>query len=77
MYQQVTDGQFNITVSENHVYTLSTTTGQMHGDYPDVPASRMFPIPYSDDFESTCIHLVILTRTYSVSFISPVVTCTR
>ncbi len=49
---QVTGGQFNLTLDVDHVYTLSTSTGQTHGDYPDVPVSQIFPVPYSDDFES-------------------------
>jgi len=42
----------------DHVYTLSTRTGQ-HGHYPDVPNSQIFPVPYSDNFESVYIFCVI------------------
>ena len=44
-------GLFTITLEPNAVYSISTTTGQQHGAYADIPASKPFPIPYSDDFE--------------------------
>ena len=42
---------FTITLDPCAVYSVSTTTGQQHGAYADIPASKPFPIPYSDDFE--------------------------
>ncbi|MBQ7494672.1 MAG: galactosylceramidase [Bacteroidaceae bacterium] len=44
-------GSFTITLEPGAVYSISTTTGQQHGAYADIPASVPFPIPYSDDFE--------------------------
>ena len=44
-------GSFSITLDPGAVYSISTTTGQQHGAYADIPASKPFPIPYSDDFE--------------------------
>ena len=44
-------GSFVITLEPNAVYSVSTTTGQQHGAYANIPASKPFPIPYSDDFE--------------------------
>ncbi len=68
---QVTGGQFNLTLDVDHVYTLSTSTGQTHGDYPDVPDSQIFPVPYSDDFESEyiCICVCLIPKlSYLQSF---------
>ena len=44
-------GSFSITLKPDAVYSLSTTTGQQKGVFPDIPASKPFPIPYEDDFE--------------------------
>ena len=44
-------GSFSITLKPDAVYSLSTTTGQQKGAFPDIPASKPFPIPYEDDFE--------------------------
>lgn len=44
-------GTFSIKLQPNTVYSLSTTTGQQKGSFADVPASRPFPLPYSDDFD--------------------------
>ena len=42
---------FTITLEPNAVYSISTTTGQQHGSFADIPSSKPFPIPYNDDFE--------------------------
>ncbi len=44
-------GRFTITLEPNTVYSLSTMTGQQKGSFPDIPASKPFPIPYEDNFE--------------------------
>ena len=53
-FTQQTDlkgGSFSITLQPDAVYSLSTTRGQQHGAFADIPASQPFPIPYEDDFE--------------------------
>ena len=42
---------FSITLKPDAVYSLSTVTGQQKGTFADIPASKLFPIPYEDDFE--------------------------
>lgn len=44
-------GSFIITLKPDAVYSLSTTTGQQHGTFANIPSSKPFPIPYGDDFE--------------------------
>ena len=44
-------GSFSITLKPDAVYSLSTTTGQQHGTFANIPASKPFPIPYGDDFD--------------------------
>jgi galactosylceramidase len=44
-------GSFSITLKPDAVYSLSTTTGQQHGTFANIPSSKPFPIPYGDDFE--------------------------
>ena len=44
-------GSFTITLKPDAVYSLSTTTGQQRGSFDGIPASKPFPIPYSDDFD--------------------------
>lgn len=44
-------GRFSITLQPNTVYSLSTTRGQQKGKFADVPASKPFPMPYSDGFD--------------------------
>lgn len=41
-----------LTLQPGCVYSFSTTTGQQHGEFADIPPRQSFPIPYSDDFES-------------------------
>ena len=45
-------GSFTITLEPNAVYSLSTTTGQQKGVFADIPASRSFPLPYEDNFDT-------------------------
>jgi galactosylceramidase len=44
-------GSFSITLKPDAVYSFSTTTGQQHGTFANIPSSKPFPIPYGDDFE--------------------------
>lgn len=44
-------GSFIITLKPDAVYSFSTTTGQQHGTFVNIPDSKPFPIPYGDDFE--------------------------
>jgi hypothetical protein len=47
-------GAFTFTFEPDSLYSLTTTTGQAKGTAQPSPA-RPFPIPYSDDFESTAL----------------------
>lgn len=44
-------GRFSITLKPDAVYSISTTTGQQKGSFANIPASKPFPIPYTEDFE--------------------------
>lgn len=44
------DGEIEIELAPESVYSLSTTTGQHKGGFGDVPASAPFPFPYRDTF---------------------------
>ena len=46
------DGGFTLTLDPGSVYSLSTTRGQQKGSFTDIPAARIFPFPYKEDFES-------------------------
>jgi hypothetical protein len=46
------NGAFTYTFEPESIYSLTTTTGQGKGD-AQPPAQKPFPMPYSDDFEST------------------------
>jgi hypothetical protein len=48
----VKDDAFAYTFEPDSLYTLTTTTGQSKGTAMP-PASKPFPLPYADDFEST------------------------
>jgi hypothetical protein len=48
----VKDDAFAYTFEPDSLYTLTTTTGQSKGTVMP-PASKPFPLPYADDFEST------------------------
>jgi galactosylceramidase len=45
------DGTLTITLEPGAIYSISTTTGQQKGVYPDVPADKPFPFPYFDNFD--------------------------
>ena len=45
-------GTFTITLDPMSIYTLSTTTGQQKGAFPDIPPAKPFPFPYYDNFEN-------------------------
>ncbi len=44
-------GTFTLELEPQAVYSISTTTGQQKGAFPDVPAARAFPFPYYETFE--------------------------
>lgn len=46
------NGEVTYTLDPDSLYTFTTTTGQGKGN-AEPPADRPFPLPYSDDFEST------------------------
>lgn len=45
------NGSFSLKVDGNAIYSISTTTGQQKGSFPNIPASAKFPLPYFDDFD--------------------------
>lgn len=45
-------GRFTVTLEPNTVYSLSTTSGQQKGAFANVPASKPFPLPYEENFDS-------------------------
>jgi len=45
------NGAFTITLDPASLYSLSTTTGQQKGSFPDVPAAKPFPFPYLETFD--------------------------
>eukprot|EP00118_Oscarella_pearsei_P013831 m.114461 g.114461 ORF g.114461 m.114461 type:complete len:801 (+) comp37503_c0_seq6:569-2971(+) len=49
---EVNNGQFSLELDVDSIWTLSTTSGQMKGNYDNVPAPAPFPLPYSDNFDS-------------------------
>jgi Glycosyl hydrolase family 59/Glycosyl hydrolase family 59 central domain/Domain of Unknown Function (DUF1080) len=51
---QPVDGVFHYTVDPDSLYTFTTTIGQGRGSAVPPPA-KPFPLPYSDDFETTRI----------------------
>ncbi len=46
------NGTFTLTLQPDAIYSLSTTTGQQKGAFPDVPPQQPFPLPYRDNFSS-------------------------
>ena len=46
------NGTFDITLEPQSIYSISTTTGQQKGSFSDIPASKPFPFPYNESFES-------------------------
>jgi hypothetical protein len=51
----IVDGKLAILVETDAIYTLSTirTASKAGGSPPTIPPSAPFPLPYSDDFETT------------------------
>jgi hypothetical protein len=47
-------GEFQFTFDPDSLYSLTTTTGQAKGT-TQPPAQSAFPLPYTDDFESTAV----------------------
>jgi galactosylceramidase len=45
------NGSFTIALQPDSVYSISTTTGQQKGSFPDVPAAKDFPFPYYETFD--------------------------
>ena len=45
------DGSFTLALEPEAVYSISTTTGQQKGSFPDVPPARNFPFPYYETFD--------------------------
>lgn len=45
-------GTFSLKLHPDAVYSVSTLTGQQKGSFAEIPASKPFPLPYTDDFES-------------------------
>ncbi|MBV9157544.1 MAG: hypothetical protein JO097_14870 [Acidobacteriaceae bacterium] len=48
------DGRFSFTFDPDSLYSLTTTTGQAKGT-AQPPPDKPFPMPYSDNFESTAV----------------------
>ncbi|BFZ07672.1 hypothetical protein BsWGS_10710 [Bradybaena similaris] len=48
---QVVNGQVNLTLGLDQIYTLTTLTSGLKGSHPAPPPSTPFPLPYSDNFE--------------------------
>ncbi len=48
----IADGTFELNLEKNAVYSITNTDGQSKGGFPDIPASKPFPAPYREDFES-------------------------
>ena len=46
------NGEFEIILEPNSIYSLSTTTGQQKGSFSNIPAPKRFPFPYRETFES-------------------------
>jgi galactosylceramidase len=45
------NGVFTIELDPQSIYSISTTTGQQKGSFPDVPAAKPFPFPYHENFD--------------------------
>lgn len=49
------DGLFQVVLPPDTVATITTLGGREHNSYGDIPDPTGFPIPYSDDFDSTLV----------------------
>ena len=45
------NGKYTLTLEPNSVYSISTVKGQQKGSFADIPQTKSFPIPYSDNFD--------------------------
>ena len=45
------NGNLTLSVDSNSIYTLTTTTGQRKGGFPNVPVAKPFPFPYRESFD--------------------------
>jgi galactosylceramidase len=45
------NGEFEITLDPQSIYSFSTTTGQQKGVFSDIPDSKPFPFPYYETFD--------------------------
>jgi len=45
------NGAFTLTLEPDSIYSLSTTTGQQKGSFPDVRPEKPFPFPYYEMFD--------------------------
>ena len=45
------NGTFTLRLKPDAVYSVSTLTGQQKGSFAEIPVSKPFPLPYTDDFE--------------------------
>ncbi|CAG5133964.1 unnamed protein product [Candidula unifasciata] len=52
---QVVNGSVQLSLGLDQIYTLTTLSGGVKGSYPPPPDSKPFPLPYSDDFESSTL----------------------
>src|SRR5674476_95562 len=46
------NGSFELTLEPQSIYSISTTNGQQKGSFANIPASKPFPFPYYETFES-------------------------
>eukprot|EP00057_Strongylocentrotus_purpuratus_P033022 XP_789829.3 PREDICTED: galactocerebrosidase [Strongylocentrotus purpuratus] len=53
---QVVNGQFNLTLYPDEIYTLTTQAVGMKGKYPDPPQTKPFPTKYTDNFDEYPIY---------------------
>lgn len=47
------NGQVELTLEKDAVYSVTTTAGQSKGNYANVPELKPFPLPYKEDFEQS------------------------
>ncbi|BFY97610.1 hypothetical protein BsWGS_00650 [Bradybaena similaris] len=53
---KVVNGAVQLSLGLDELFTLTTVSTGLKGSYPSPPASRPFPLPYSDDFEGNSLH---------------------
>jgi galactosylceramidase len=47
----VSGGSFTVSMEENAIYSITTTTGQAKGTAPTPPAASAFPFPYYENYD--------------------------